>query len=105
MSIALDKNVPTVADLRRSGFKVRVSHTRYFNHKFLGGSKIVRSAYTRFSPNRQDVLPKGGETTVEITDPNGVTVFGTSVCSQNEAFFKRLGLSIAIGRALKQLNK
>lgn len=102
---ALDKNIPTVADLRRSGFKVRVSHNRYFKSNFMGGFKIRLSPYTRFTENRQGVLPKGGETTVEITDPNGVTVFGTSVCRPDEAFVKRLGLSVSIGRALKQLNK
>lgn len=71
----------TVKSLRKSGFKVRVLHTRNLLHD---GSPSC----------------KGGSTTVEITTPDGKDISGTANCRDDERFDRRLGLTIAIGRAL-----
>lgn len=71
----------TVKSLRQSGFKVRVLHRRNL---------------------LQDGTPscKGGSTTVEITTPEGKDVSGTAKCRQDERFDRKLGVKIALGRAL-----
>lgn len=70
----------TVEDLRKRGFKIRVHH-----HRRVTG-KVVN--------------PLGGKTVVEITTPDGTTLVGVSRCSRKENFNKRLGVRIALGRAL-----
>lgn len=71
----------SVASLRKSGFKVRVLHTR---NTVADGTPSC----------------KGGSTTVEITTPDGKDLSGTARCRDDERFDRRLGLRIAIGRAL-----
>lgn len=71
----------TVMGLRKSGNKVRVLH-------------------------RRQILPdgtascKGGSTTVEITTGDGRELSGTSRCRDDERFDRKIGLKIALGRAL-----
>ena len=81
----------TIKELRQSGNKVRVLHTRniLYQQKIDGSVKV-------FSP-------KGGKTTIEITTPDGKNVIGHSKCSEKETWNRKLGNSIALGRALTQL--
>lgn len=74
-----DTEYLTVEQLRTSGYKVRVMHTR--------------------RPNSSGVNARGGKTVVEVTTPSGVTLVGVSRCSRKENFNKRLGVRIALGRA------
>ena len=67
--------------LRKSGYKVRVKHFR------------------KMSP--EGIRARGGKTLVEITTPDGENLVGLARCSRNENFNKRLGVRIALGRALK----
>jgi len=69
--------------LRRAGFKVRVFHFRVSDNRVLGG-----------------VYPKGGKTEVFITTPAGEDFHGVSFCSKKERYNKKMGVSIALGRAL-----
>lgn len=71
----------SVEVLRRSGYKVRVKHFRK------SGASGLNS--------------RGGKTHVEITTPTGVTLFGYARCSRKENFNKKMGVRIAVGRALK----
>ena len=83
---------PSIKDLRRSGYKVRVYHARNFNEivKMDGVTKVVS--------------PKGGKTTIEITTPNKQhNVIAEAVCSKEDNFNHKLGNSIAVGRALEKL--
>ena len=73
----------TVHNLRRSGYKVRVLHCRVFDNRTLG-----------------EVYPKGGETVVQITTPDGQDLEGRAKCSKKDLYNKRLGVKVAIGRAL-----
>lgn len=70
-----------VVQLRANGCKVRVLHHRKYN---LCGINC-----------------KGGKTVVQIRTPDGEELEGTAVCSAKENYNKKLGTSIAIGRALK----
>lgn len=72
----------TVSDLRKNGYKVRVLHYRIQDHRFLG-----------------EYFAKGGETVVQITTPDG-DFEGRAKCSKKDLYNKKLGVKIAIGRAL-----
>ena len=85
---------PTIKDLRQKEYKVRVMHTRRYNtvHK-ISGPAVQLSA-------------RGGSTTIEITTPDGKSnVVGKAVCSVEDNFNRKLGNSIALGRALQQLEQ
>lgn len=74
------ENRMNVEELRKSGYKIRVHHHRKVNE---GG-----------------INSRGGKTVVEVTTPDGRTLVGVSRCSRKENFNKRLGVRIALGRAL-----
>jgi hypothetical protein len=84
--------IPTVKQLRQSGYKVRVIHSRNF--------EPVKG----MSSNSQRLSAKGGATTIEITTPDGKNVSGIALCSKQDSYNKKLGAQIAIGRALSQLS-
>jgi hypothetical protein len=77
--------IPTVKQLRQSGYKVRVLHTRKYKEM-------------------EQLLAKGGTTTIEITTPDGKNVIGVANCADTDSYNKRLGVRIAVGRALSQLS-
>lgn len=84
----------TIKQLRQTGYKVRVLHTRNYKtvHKMDGVYK--------------ELLAKGGSTTIEVTTPDrSITVAGTSICSELDNFDRKLGNSIALGRAIAKLNE
>jgi hypothetical protein len=83
---------PTIKDLRRQGYKVRVIHCR----------PVVE--IIKFSGILKEVSAKGGTTRIEITTPDKQhDAFGEAVCSNQDNFNRKTGNSIALGRALKQL--
>lgn len=54
----------------------------------------------------EELVAKGGSTTIEITTPDrSVTVAGTSICSELDNFDRKLGNSIALGRAIAKLKQ
>lgn len=48
------------------------------------------------------VLPRGGSTKVELKTPEGRELTGYSSCSSKDPFNRKLGLKIALNRALAQ---
>jgi hypothetical protein len=82
---------PSIKDLRRAGYKVRVYHQRMYK------------SFGKF--NEISVLsPKGGKTTIEITTPDKQhNVITEAVCSKEDNFNHKLGNAIAVGRALEKL--
>jgi len=77
------KYISNIDQLRNLGYKVKVMHTRNVD-------------------NNDRILPKGGETLVILTDPNGHTTEGKARCSSEDGFIKSIGVKIALGRALKK---
>ena len=83
---------PTIKDLRRQGYKVRVMHKR----NSIEVQKIMGIAH--------EISARGGSTTIELTTPDKQhTVSGTAVCSLEDNFNHKTGNFIALGRALKEL--
>lgn len=76
-----------IKELEASGYVVNVDHWRYFNDD------------NKFSP-------RGGQTNIEIIDgiSDKVVAKGCSICSEEDNYNKKLGLQIALGRALAHLS-
>lgn len=74
----------TVNDIKDLGYKIKVFHSRVENKDGKDSNK-------------------GGLTEVHITDCLGNTGIGIARCHTHESFVKRVGVAIAIGRALKNL--
>jgi len=80
------------------GTEVFIRHYRYVDDETYGlmPAKVAREAGYKF-------IGKGGMTEANVKLPDGRKAIGLAVCRQNEAFNKKIGRNIAVGRALKQL--
>lgn len=95
--------IPSVAELRKSGHKVRIQRFRPYlvpSHvgpfpMFLDNQNAAMNGL-----NKDDVHQKGGITVVSIRKPDGNEVQGVAECSLNDPFVKKNGVEIAIARAL-----
>ena len=84
-------NKSTIMQLRRSGYKVRVIHTRNLEKiQKIDGEYMVISS-------------RGGKTRIEVRTPSGEEVVGEAICSNEDNWNRKLGNSIALGRALQQI--
>jgi hypothetical protein len=64
----------------------------------------VKYYHSRFIGLDGHPSPKGGGTTAHIIDSNGdVVSIGKSICSKKDAFNRKMGRTIALGRAIKQM--
>ena len=83
---------PTIKDLRRQGYKVRVMHTRKYWVK------------ERVTGHSNELHARGGSTKIELTTPDKQhTVTGEAICSFEDNFNRKTGNAIAHGRALRIL--
>ncbi len=89
-------NHETLTILKDCGFRVHVKHYR-FTQDFTG-------LWARHELFEEKPVPKGGLTTVTIYCPTGTVIHGEARCSRKDTFNKRLGVTIALGRALKSGN-
>lgn len=78
----------SIKNLRRRGWKVRVMHSRnYFLRNRLDGKSTEVSA-------------RGGKTEIQLTSPcKNINTSGVAVCSDEDNYNRKLGNSIALGRA------
>ena len=80
----------TVHDLRKKGFKVKVRHNRLF--------------YYDLTKNLPVLCTHGGWTDVEVIDPTTNRIYaGQAECSKKDHYCRKLGVRIALGRALKKM--
>lgn len=93
-----NNKVPSIQNLRQNGCKVKVFHSRrdifgnYFPRMYFG--KYMSTFY---------MSQKGGKTVVTLTDTNNKTVVGESDCSKRDNFNRKVGIELALGRALEKL--
>lgn len=99
----------TVKGLRDKGYEVQVTHHRY--HPVLGIptalTYMLFPSYEIISryESLKKVLPNGGKTVVDIYNTkDSISYTGVSECSLKDHYNKKLGVRIAIGRALKNYN-
>jgi hypothetical protein len=84
------RNTPTIHQLRRSGWKVRVIHG-VTNHNLPFGPRSAKN---------QEPLSERF-TRIELTSPEGKDSTGIAYCSKQDQWNRKLGNRIALGRALK----
>lgn len=84
----------TPKQLRQTGFKTSVCHFRYLN----GDSFLYPRQYLVVENATRDINPRGGKTLVTVTTPEGKSYSGAAVCSREDNFCYRRGVSIALGR-------
>ena len=94
-----------IAELIRSVGKIMKVKKNSKNHEIIRELKQfgydVKVFYKRNRCNRGRIQPRGGVTLVSVIDPNGQQHIGESICSKADTFNKKLGVRIALGRALK----
>ena len=96
----------SIKGLRQSGYKVRVLH-----YRSMGFSTVYKTQPLKLIPNLivttkqvTIALPKGGRTVVELRTPCGLEVSGEATCRKNEVYSKKIGVAIALKRALDKVN-
>ena len=109
------KNQVTVKQLKDQNFRVEVYHGR----QYVPGEKTVldtnnvennfpvmsrRDMKIKEDKNDFVLSHKGGFTIVELTTPDGKTAKGKFNFGKTCSFNRRIGLTAAIGRALKQIS-
>lgn len=97
----------SVAELRQT-YKVFVKHRRYYNIKIGKNSNLVgpitrKEAFT-YGYDCNDLSAKGGITEVDIFLDGRLLASGSAICSLKDSFVRKLGLNIALGRALERLD-
>lgn len=108
----LMKKVPTVHELRKRGWKVKVGHHRNL-HKYnpqtgqkTGKYNVLLSEWKNDSIGNFFLSANGGKTTVSIKLPDSdVELYGEVYCSEDELYNKSVGLKKAIAIALSTLEK
>jgi hypothetical protein len=78
-------NTPTIHQLRRAGWKVRVIHGFIEDSRY---EDVNVHLYNRF-------------TRIELTSPDKKDSTGIAYCSKKDNWNRKLGNRIALGRALK----
>jgi hypothetical protein len=111
------KNPPTIHDLRKAGYKVRIVHARCSVQGIKDIENLVKNGtkkrnlptpryYLRKEfKNSENIAAKGGVTVVEVTTPQGKTYRGDSVCYFGDAFNRKLSVKIAMGRLVSSILK
>lgn len=106
----------TVAQVVALGNKVEIIHFRRVA-RFAGYKKDEKCTrmYKDLIPKedmytRQEIINgwgyaaaphnKGGKTVVTVTTPTGQVLHGTAICANRDNFNKKLGVQIALGRAM-----
>ena len=87
------KNSKIIESLRKSSNKVSIKHARIYKEIWVDASSTCRVL-------EEQISPKGGSTVVEIVYPDGRKSTGVANCRNNEPFDKKLGVAIALKRAL-----
>lgn len=101
--IELDPNTATIADIRRTGMRVRVAHQRLaFNNQIDFATPLLMPQWLVKRNKNWTILGTGGVTTVQVTDKEGFTGEGTAICV--DSFERKVGLNISLRRAIQDLN-
>ena len=93
--------VPSVAELRRKGYKVAIRHERPYlcNVGVMLASKNEKMAMENlFKHSIGEPLSTGGSTFVHIYK-DGKSWHGMAVCSPHDNFCRRIGIAYAIKRS------
>lgn len=100
----------SVKELRNKGYKVFVTHYRRYIDEYgdirLGTRYDIEDSggfYNGVSVYSASILPTGGQTRVLVETPEGRWIEKIVKCSDKDMYSRKIGRSIGIGRALKEL--
>ena len=85
-------NYMPIEDLKILGYDVEVKHDRMYDQRWDNRRRNYLNA----------ISPKGGVTKVTVVDTAGIEYYGLAECSPKDNFNRKLGVRIALGRALKK---
>jgi hypothetical protein len=89
----------TPEDLKRSGFRVKFEHYRYYSGCLYQSPQVEGPYKTRLKPDA-----RGGQTNCFITSPSGESFYGLAICYAKDNFCYELGRQAAFkNAALKML--
>jgi hypothetical protein len=94
------KKTNKIHELRKNGYKVKVTIYRYYPHD----REIYPIYQIKKWAGMKNVCPHGGKNVIHLKSPDGREVMGVAECSKEEQYNRKIGNSIALGRALKQLD-
>jgi hypothetical protein len=100
--------IPTIAEMRKAGHKVRVIHYRNaFRHNTYDGVKInklfIYSKNNRNIPADFYLDQCGGATTIDITTNSGADIKTSSRCHLNDNYNRKTGIMKAIAKIRNKL--
>jgi hypothetical protein len=107
---------PTVADLRKTGYKVGITHNRVYKMAYtdFNSGKIVVKVVLNVLENLRvlnrdcnsdgvlfEILPKGGKTEVIIFDPvSRLDFYASATCRDDENYDKKVGVQRCLDRII-----
>ncbi len=117
------QTVPTVSELRKKGFQIKVLHLRYLNVPVTNPVAGINTTVQELCVARKEkefhvevvdghtflvgpqclADPRGGATIVAINGKNGCSFSTQAVCSKADNYSKKEGVKTAIQRLLNNL--
>lgn len=95
-------SLPSICELRRLGYKVRVSHFRNVEYGSLYAPLERVTKISKKNKYFSKILEHGGQTEIELTNRDGKTFNAVAHCSNKDAFNRKLGNHICLARLAKQ---
>lgn len=93
-----------LVNLRSNGIRIEIRHQRWVVYGDpMSGLRVDMMPLKQIrsmDKSLYDILPHGGETTVNLLFPDGLSVTGTALCSRRETFNRLSGIELATRRAL-----
>jgi hypothetical protein len=95
--------IPSIHELRKQGYKVRVTHHRYVSHDpdFHYVQLVRLTKEDKKLRKYTHILPKGGYTNLEVTaefKTDKPTHSTNAICSSQDAFNRKFGLQLCLNR-------
>lgn len=101
----------TLSNLQLAGWKMYISHKRYFPENEMMGDEVFltrqefNKAYDNnmfwFTTYDREVSTKGGYTIVTLVTPEGKEFIGRATCSMNDVYCRKTGRELALQRAVE----
>ena len=85
-----------ISKLRLAGYRVQIRHDRAYREVWVDASSTCKVLELQLNS-------KGGTTVVSITNLEGDIFCGMADCRSDESYSKKMGVSVALGRAIKSM--
>lgn len=99
----MKNSIPSIHELRKQGYKVRVTHHRYIKHN-KDDKSVVLTRLTKADKKERRygyIHPKGGYTNLEVTaefKTDKPTHSTNAICSTQDAFNRKFALQLCLNR-------